>query len=214
VCDTVNLTYLEAQLPQLSEVRDVLEVGSYNVNGNCRGLVEDRGLRYLGLDIRPGEDVDVVIDITAPLGELRSALASRTFDLVLCMNVLEHVYRPHEALANMCALTRPGGYIVVVTPAVWDLHDWPHDFFRLNPDFFRRFASEAGMEMLPGSLVFSCRDTGRFFPDVRELPMIVPHMRGGVLARAARRAIGLLIPEAREAWTRIYLSLVLQKVER
>lgn len=211
MCDAVNLTYLERHFPTLRDVRRVLEVGSYNVNGNGKAFITTRGLDYLGIDIREGPDVDLVCDITASPDEVRRALPAADYDLVLCLNVLEHVFEPVRALDNMLALLRPGGYLVVVTPAVWDLHDWPHDFFRLNPDFFRHYTESRGVEIVPGTFEFSARDTGRFFDDMGVLPMITPGMHRGILARAAARCLGLFMPEFRECWTRIYLNLICQK---
>ena len=41
---------------------DVLDVGSMDVNGSYRALIEGRGWRYTGLDIAPGANVDVAAD--------------------------------------------------------------------------------------------------------------------------------------------------------
>ncbi len=210
MCDAVNLSYLERQFPTLLQVRRVLEVGSYNVNGNCKQFIASRGLEYLGIDIRPGPDVDLVCDITAPRDEVRKTLPDTDYDLVLCLNVLEHLFEPVRALDNMVSLLRRGGFLLLVTPAVWDLHDWPHDFFRLNPDFFRRYTESRNLGILPETFVFSARDTGKFYEDVDVLPMITPHMHGGFLARATARALGAFMPGCRECWTRIYLNLVIQ----
>jgi SAM-dependent methyltransferase len=211
MCDAVNLTYLERHFSTLRSVHSVLEVGSFNVNGNCKQLVTSRGLEYLGIDIREGPDVDLVCDITASRDEVMRTLPGTSYDLVLCLNVLEHLFEPLRALDNMVAVLRPSGYLVIVTPAVWDLHDWPSDFCRLNPDFFRRYVQDRNLTILPETFVFSARDTGRFYDNVEVLPMITPHMHGGLLARATARALGAFIPEVRECWTRIYLNLICQK---
>lgn len=210
MCDAVNLYYLKKHLTALKSVRRVLEVGSFNVNGNCKAAVLSRGLEYVGADIRNGPDVDLVCDITGDPSDLRQTL-SGTFDLVICMNVLEHLFEPVKALDNMVSLLTAGGYIMIVTPTVWDLHDWPHDFFRLNPDFFRRFAELRSLLVVPGTFVFSTRDSGRFFDDLSVLPMVVPEMHPSLAARGARRLISRFLPEMRECWTRIYLNLIYQK---
>jgi len=211
MCDAVNLDYLERHFPSLRDVRRALEVGSFNVNGNGKSFIASKGIDYLGIDIRTGPDVDIVCDITAPQEEVARRLPSTSYDLVLCMNVLEHLFEPVRALDNILGVLRPGGYLVIVTPAVWDLHDWPHDFFRLNPDFFRQWATRRGVEILPETFVFSTRDTRRFYPNVDVLPMITPDMHGSLPARATARALALFLREFRECWTRIYLNLICQK---
>lgn len=39
-----------------------------------------------------------------------------TFDLVTCFETLEHVGRLEQAIANLLALTRPGGTLLITTP--------------------------------------------------------------------------------------------------
>jgi len=189
----------------------VLEVGSYNVNGNSKRFFVECGAEFVGIDIRSGPDVDLVCDITDDGGSVSSALGAGTFDVVVCMNVLEHVYRPHVALENISRLVRPAGSIVIVTPAVWDLHDWPHDFMRLNPDFFREFARHHRLEIVDGTFEFSIRDTEAFVSDLSQLPRVVPHLHGSLVARAIRRAIALFAPEAADCWPRTYLNLVMRR---
>jgi SAM-dependent methyltransferase len=211
MCDVVNLTYLERCWPQLHGVQKVLEVGSYSVNGNCKEFITGRGLQYAGTDIRPGPDVDIICDITGEPSSVREALRSDEFDLVICMNVLEHLFDPKRALDNMAGLMRQGGYLVIVTPLVWDLHDWPHDYCRLNPDFFREYSRNSTLQILENTFLFSARETGRFYSDLSVLPTVVPDMHGSFFARGLVRVIGWLVPEIRPCWTRIYLNLILQR---
>jgi SAM-dependent methyltransferase len=211
VCDAVNLSYLERHQSLLAGARQVLEVGSFNVNGNSKRFFVERGADYTGIDLRPGPDVDLVCDITDDGGRVAVALGFRSFDVVVCMNVLEHVYHPHVALDNVASLVRPGGRIVVVTPAVWDLHDWPHDFLRLNPDFFREFARRSKLRIVDGTFEYSIRDSGAFVSDLSALPQVVPHLHGSVAARIARRVVAAFFPEAADCWPRTYLNLILER---
>jgi SAM-dependent methyltransferase len=213
MCDAVNIAYLERHKSLLSGARQVLEVGSYNINGNSKQFFVELGAAYTGIDIRRGPDVDVLCDITDDIGSVMSALGSRDFDLAICMNVLEHLYDPHAALINLTRLVRRGGLILIVTPVVWDLHDWPHDYVRLNPDFFREFAQRNALEIVDGTFEFSIRDTGVFLSDLSQLPQIVPHLHGSIPARVFRRFLAALLPEAADCWTRTYLNLVLQQRE-
>jgi SAM-dependent methyltransferase len=211
MCDAVNLAYLERHRSLLAGVRSVLEVGSYNVNGNAKRFFLGLKAAYTGIDLRAGPDVDIVCDVTDAWEVVDATLGRRRFDVVVCMNVLEHVYHPHAALDNVVRLVRPGGLAVVVTPLVWDLHDWPHDYLRLNPDFFREFARRGGVRIVDGTFEFSIRDTGVFVGELTALPQIVPHLHGGLAARAVRRVVGALVPEAADCWPRTYLNLFLQR---
>ena len=84
---------------------DVLEIGSLNVNGTVRGLLE--GCRsYTGVDRLAGPGVDVVSDI-------RAFTTSRKFDLVLCCEVLEHDPQPREIVDAAGRWLKPGGFLIL-----------------------------------------------------------------------------------------------------
>lgn len=64
-----------------AQYRSVLEFGSRNVNGSLRDLVGAD--RWVGVDIAPGPDVDIV-------GDAATVNVPGTFELVLCAEVFEH----------------------------------------------------------------------------------------------------------------------------
>lgn len=66
---------------------DVIEVGSYDVNGSVRpGIETHNPASYLGVDISAGPRVDLVSDV----GDL-PALYPDGFGLVVSTEMLEHV---------------------------------------------------------------------------------------------------------------------------
>jgi SAM-dependent methyltransferase len=174
MCDLVNLDYLKHHYDKLEGINKILEVGSYNVNGNCKDFFLQRGLNYLGIDIMQGPDVDLICDITDDIRNIYEKLGHDKFDLVICMNVLEHLYEPIKALNNIISLLRNGGYIIIVTPLVWDLHDWPHDYYRLNPDFYKKYTKDSNLRILDDTFLLSSRENRQFYPDLNVIPMIIP----------------------------------------
>ncbi|WP_187369205.1 class I SAM-dependent methyltransferase [Baekduia soli] len=60
--------------------------------------------RSLGLDARVIEDAAVL------------PFASASFDLVLCFEVFEHLFRTEEAAAEILRVLRPGGHAVIQVP--------------------------------------------------------------------------------------------------
>lgn len=97
--------YLAPLLPRL-RLR-VLELGSLDVNGTVRDLLPVT--EYLGVDMRPGPGVDVVADAAAP-GLLD--VVGGGWDLVLCLEVLEHAAQAGEILVNAARCLRTGGQLV------------------------------------------------------------------------------------------------------
>lgn len=176
MCDLVNLDFIANHFDKLKGIYKVLEVGSFNVNGNCKKFILDRGINYIGIDIREGPDVDLICDITDDIKNIEIKLDYEKFDLIICMNVLEHLFEPIKALNNMNHLLRQDGYMMIVTPLVWDLHDWPHDFYRLNPDFFIKYAHDNNLRILEGTFLLSIRDNRQFYEDINVLPMLIPHI--------------------------------------
>ncbi len=53
-----------------------------------------------------------------------------SFEFVLCTEVLEHLHTPHQAIAQMRRVLRPGGTLILTTRFVFPIHDAPHDYFR------------------------------------------------------------------------------------
>lgn len=82
---------------------DVLEVGSYNVNGEVRQLFTGH---YLGIDLHPGPGVDVAVDAA-------EFDPPRLFDVVVSTEVLEHTPRWREIVAMCGVALRPGGALIL-----------------------------------------------------------------------------------------------------
>ena len=70
-----------------------------------------------------------------------------TFDSVLCSQVFEHVFTPAEFLLEINRVLRPGGYLLLAVPFVWDEHEQPHDFARYSSFGLRALLSSAGFEV-------------------------------------------------------------------
>lgn len=63
----------------------------------------------------------------------RMPFADGSFDLVTCLDVIEHTAEDRVALAELLRVTRPGGLLVVTVPAyqsLWSAHDVANGHFR------------------------------------------------------------------------------------
>lgn len=78
----------------------------------------------IGFDIQKRKEVDVVGDAHAlPFDD-------DSFDTIICMEVLEHLHTPHQAIAEMQRVLKQGGMLILSTRFIFPLHDTPHDYFR------------------------------------------------------------------------------------
>jgi SAM-dependent methyltransferase len=82
-------------------------------------------------------------DLCAPVGDVG------TFDVVICEQVLEHVADPWAAARNLRELTAPGGHVIVSTPFLIKVHEFPlfdlRDYWRFTPRGLRTLLEEAGL---------------------------------------------------------------------
>lgn len=109
----------------------VLDMGSSNqhfrmvvqphIESNVFAPLRARGAAVLHLDARDEPGVDIVADVTTLQG------VDRTFDLVLCANLLEHVVNRDETLANVRRVVAPGGALLVTVPRRYPIHHDPID---------------------------------------------------------------------------------------
>jgi SAM-dependent methyltransferase len=110
----------------------VLDIGSMNITGCVRDLFED----YIGLDIRPGLNVDVVADAHS------LPYANEYFDVVCCLEMLEHDSNFFQTIAEIQRVLKRDGYLLLSARANgYEAHDFPHDYWRFTEDAFRLLLS-------------------------------------------------------------------------
>ena len=142
-----DLAYLRAAIEKGLIRGPVLEVGgrSWQPEGNAAETCRAAGLDWTATDLVAGDGVEYVLDVLDPtsVGEIE-----RRWPTILVFNLLEHVYDPITALRHALLLLEPGGLALVVTPAVWELHDFPADYWRPMPDFYTEFAAREGVDIV------------------------------------------------------------------
>ena len=127
-------SYLEMQriLYQRAGVANLLDVGSFNVNGSYRPIAASMAWQYTGVDILPGNNVDVVSD-----DPYRFPFDDGQFDIVISGSVMEHVEAIWLWIPELARLIRPGGMLAIITHTHWKYHAHPVDCWRIMPDGMR-----------------------------------------------------------------------------
>lgn len=116
-----NWRFLQGQLARLDPQAAILDVGAGR--GDFADLLE--GFNYLALDVYPYPEVDIVCDLT-----LADPFKQASFEAILLMNVLEHIYNTHAMLARLSGLLKPGGVLLAAIPFMVKMHQVPVDFVR------------------------------------------------------------------------------------
>ena len=117
----------------------VLDVGSYDVNGTYRPLVEGLGWQYTGLDLQAGPNVDVVASDPD-----HYPLPDGSFDAVISGSTIEHVARPWRWVPELVRILRPGGLLAIVTHWQFPEHRYPMDYWRFMADGMQLLLDDAG----------------------------------------------------------------------
>lgn len=141
--------------------KSVLEVGSLDVNGSPRRIIEPlEPSSYIGVDVRSGPKVDLVCDAS----DLVSVFGSERFDLVVSTEMLEHAKDWRLAVTSMKLVLAPGGLLLITTRSPgFPRHDHPGDYWR-----------------------FTCQDAREIFSDLEELEIVDDPMAPGVFIRGRK----------------------------
>ena len=121
---------------------DVLEIGCGRIGRRGRFRPPTDGiLRWIYLDRDIGRSPSICADATS------LPFAAGTFDVVMCLEVLEYVADPHSALTEIGRALRPGGALLVSTPF---LHraDAADDYWRFTEAGLRRLLEQSGFEVV------------------------------------------------------------------
>jgi SAM-dependent methyltransferase len=131
-------------------LRQAIEARAYF----CSGRVLDLGCgnapyRSLFTEATEYVALDLLVSNGANIVGSASALPfpAQTFDAVVCNEVIEHVPRPAEVMAEISRVLRPGGNLLLTAPQTWGLHSEPNDFYRFTQHGLRFLAESHSLEV-------------------------------------------------------------------
>jgi len=122
---------------------DIIDIGSYDVNGSYKPIFDRPNWRYRGFDMSAGPNVDVVM--TNPY---RIPMPARSVDLVVSGQAFEHVDYFWITFLEMVRVLRPNGMIFLIAPSRGPEHRYPVDCWRFYPDGYRALARFGGIKLL------------------------------------------------------------------
>lgn len=127
-----------------------LEVGSRARSGVSRRNDLPEGWSYTGMDIMPGENVDVVGD-AHKLSRIEG-LGGR-YDAVMAHSVIEHILMPWKFALELNKVMNVGALGYFSTHQGWPLHDAPWDFWRFSDQTWRALFNQAtGFRILDAAM--------------------------------------------------------------
>jgi len=122
----------------------ILDVGSQDIRGSYRPIFDRPPWRYLGVDIAPGKNVDLVIREPYNWRELKS----NSIDVVICGQTFEHTEFFWETAEEIERILKPNGLCCIIAPWTGPVHRYPLDCWRMNCDGMLAIARYGSLEVL------------------------------------------------------------------
>ncbi|MDD5368682.1 MAG: methyltransferase domain-containing protein [Anaerolineaceae bacterium] len=149
---------LERAFPDLRELsttiqpRVILDIGGGD--GRYRPLMARTSDEYWNLEIDPTIQRLNIGDF-GTIGDIHFApFRDEQFDVVIMLEVLEHLYDPFRAVSECYRLLKPGGTAFITTPQYCMIHAFPSDYYRYTAYGLRHIFEQAGFKMV------SCQPMG------------------------------------------------------
>ena len=137
---------VKAKFPSMFENKNVLEVGSQDINGSVRSHF--KFCTYTGIDLGEAPGVDIIVDIV-------DFDVPEEFDVMISSEMLEHCKTWERALSQMYKNLKPGGLFILTCAGPnrqehgTDYHTPQDSKFTL--DWYRNISVEDFRSVLPAT---------------------------------------------------------------
>jgi SAM-dependent methyltransferase len=141
MCNNACIDFARKNIAKVEiEGKSLIEVGSLNVNGSLRPVIEImRPAKYIGVDLTFGPGVEVICRAE----DLISSFGIKSFDVVIATELLEHVKDWRGVVSNIKQVLKPGGILLVTTRSRGaEYHGYPFDFWRYEISDMEEIFSE------------------------------------------------------------------------
>lgn len=127
-------------LSKISISGEVLDLGGDN-NSDYHELLRGE-YRITTANLR-GVDANLSVDL-----ENKLEIIDNSFDGVVCLNVLEHVFDSCNVVSETYRVLKPGGSLVLSTPFIFNVHGSPNDYFRFTDSALKKMLVLQGYEQI------------------------------------------------------------------
>ena len=130
----------------IKEGDSVFDIGCGNkpYESYIRSLIKNNEKEYYqGCDVVQSSEhkVDILCDAT-DISE-----SSEKYDVVICTQVIEHVFDHSKIFEEAYRLLKPGGRFIVSSNFIWENHEAPFDFYRFTADCFNVLLTNSGFDI-------------------------------------------------------------------
>ncbi len=138
-------TQEDASLARIRFTGRIIDLGGHRGSSYFSLIQSTEPIEVANFDaMQPGTHVsasgaDHVFDFEKPF-----PLQDATFDHVICMNVMEHIYNYQNLVRESFRILKPGGTMHVSVPFFFNIHGSPQDYFRYTNMALTRIFEDAG----------------------------------------------------------------------
>lgn len=142
----LKMEYFKNNYLNTDEELKILDVGSFDRTGdyNYGQILNETKWDYTGLDLREGDNVDIVVENPYDWQELES----NSFDVVISGQALEHIQFFWLTMEQINRVLKPGGLCCIIVPSEGPVHRNPYDCYRFNEDGVISLAMYVKFEVL------------------------------------------------------------------
>jgi SAM-dependent methyltransferase len=120
----------------------VVDIGGRNVNGSLRSFFENKGMKFVCVDM----EADISVDIVVPPGE-KLPFEDGSVDLIVSTSCFEHDPCFWLTFKEMTRIVKPSGYIYINAPTTGPYHTYPGDNWRFYSDAGQALAYWSGKQI-------------------------------------------------------------------
>ena len=100
---------------------------------------------YVTYDIK--QNLKHTIDIVGDINRGIPKVSSKSFDYILCVQVLEHLSEPHKVFGEFNRILKEGGKVFLSTNFFYQIHMAPYDYFRFTKYGLQHLAESNGFHV-------------------------------------------------------------------
>ena len=165
----------------------VIDLGGSRKSAYSNGFKGNFELTVANLDVEHPQDVRLNLEETFQIQDA-------TYDFVLCINVLEHIFNYQNVISETKRILKPGGIAIFAVPFLIQVHPSPHDHWRFTGETLERLFKDAGFAEVMvepiGTGVFGATSQIAFnvfkFGIIRQVLIYTSTFVDGVIARFGR----------------------------
>lgn len=124
----------------------ILDIGSFDRNGdyNYGNILNAPNWTYKGLDLKPGNNVDIVVEDPYFWVEIED----NSFDVIVSGQAFEHNEFFWLTLEEIKRVLKPGGLLCIIVPSTGPVHRNPVDCYRFNETAMKAMANYIDFEII------------------------------------------------------------------